>query len=81
MVEAPCGSIFIWANGDLDYPRKLAAFLNRDDLRIVSAEMTRETRRFFGLTFPAVVVDHFCQEKLTPRGRELIYALTQMTRP
>lgn len=34
--EAPHGSVFVWVNGNLDYPIQLAKHLGRDDIKIVS---------------------------------------------
>jgi len=57
MKEAPRNAIFIWVNGHLDYPRKLAHSLSRDDLKIVSPEWLAD-ERWRGLRRP-VVVDHY----------------------
>lgn len=36
MREAPRDAIYVWVNSYLDYPRSLARFLGREDLKIVS---------------------------------------------
>lgn len=36
MIDAPRRSIFVWCNTSLWYPRELARYLGRTDLRIVS---------------------------------------------
>lgn len=59
MQDAPNGAIYVWVNGQLDYPRRLAENLNRTDLVIVSPGSVRlETvvgRRV------ALIVDHACR--------------------
>jgi hypothetical protein len=41
MMEAPHGAIYVWLNGRLDYPRRLADHIGRRDLVIVSAGSVR----------------------------------------
>ena len=36
MENAPDGAVFVWCNGHLDYPKRLAEHLGRKDLRIES---------------------------------------------
>lgn len=33
--EAPKGAVFVWVNSDIGYPKRLAWFLGRHDLKIV----------------------------------------------
>lgn len=35
LLEAPENSIYVWVNGKVDYPKRLAAHLGRDDIKIV----------------------------------------------
>ena len=57
MQDAPRGSLFVWCNGLLGYPRRLAQELGRDDLRIV-APHDLCGQRLAGLEFPAAILDH-----------------------
>lgn len=57
MIEAPEYAVFVWENGDLEYPRDLARHLQRDDLEIVSPHWL-DNRRWIGLKLTGVVVDH-----------------------
>jgi hypothetical protein len=62
MKAAPAGEFFVWCNGDLRYPKALAANLGRSDLRIVSPDEVR-----FGCLYGhrgSVLVDHAAE--LTP---------------
>lgn len=55
MREAPVKAIFVWCNENRTYPRALARYLGRTDLRILSPEaIEHEMRGFRG----EVVVDH-----------------------
>lgn len=56
MLNAPKGATFIWCNHQLDYPRRLAKHLGRDDLMIVGPEWI-EDRRWAGLDLTALVRD------------------------
>lgn len=55
--NAPIGAIFVWVNGHLYYPRKLAESLGRQDLRIFSPGSV-ENGALRGLRVTAVIVDH-----------------------
>lgn len=57
MILAPEGSIYIWCNKHLDYPKQLARDLGRPDLRIVSPNWV-STDRWVGMEYPALIVDH-----------------------
>lgn len=62
MQEAPRGAIFVWCNGQLSFPRHLAAKLGRSDLRIEGPGFFDiRVPRFKGVTTP-VVVDHAAHE-------------------
>lgn len=63
MQNSPKGSVFVWVNGHLDYPKQLARKLQREDLRIVSPGWLAD-ERWQGLEYPALVLDHACD--LTP---------------
>ena len=56
MRSAKPGSIFVWPNGNLDYPRKLAKSLGRDDLRIVSPSHLRSDELYDRQR--SIVIDH-----------------------
>lgn len=55
--NAPLGAAFVWVNGDLHYPRKLAESLGRKDLRMFSPGSVGNGA-LRGLRLPAVIVDH-----------------------
>ena len=57
MLHAPHGSVFVWLNGQLDYPKRIAQRIGRDDLRFVSLEMVRRGA-LRGLRLTGLVVDH-----------------------
>lgn len=57
MLGAPRGSVYVWVNHHLGYPRSLAAQLGRSDLEIVSPSQVTPWL-FRGREIPAVVVDH-----------------------
>ena len=67
MTEAPRDAIFVWCNGHLDYPRRLAQHLGRKDLRIEGP--TFFENRWRGLRRP-VVVDHAAARMMTRQQRE-----------
>lgn len=56
MLAAPKGATFIWVNHHLDYPKRLAKHLGRDDLMIVSPEWIGD-KRWAGLDLTALVRD------------------------
>lgn len=56
MRDARVGAVFIWCNDDLEYPRALAARLNRRDLQIIGPLRGIET--LYGRRRASVVVDH-----------------------
>lgn len=55
MQEAPKGAIFIWCNAEVRYAERLARYLGRDDLIIVSPGRFEDVAR--GRRIP-VVMDH-----------------------
>ena len=57
MLSAPKGSLFIWCREDTSYPKHLAYYLGRSDLKIVSPGHL-EGHSLRGLRVPAVIVDH-----------------------
>lgn len=57
MLDAKVGSVFIWCNGHLDYPKELARRLHRKDLRIERPSWL-SSNRWRGMRFPGIVVDH-----------------------
>lgn len=59
MRNSPKRAVFVWVNSHLDYPKRLAAKLGREDLEIVSPNWL-STAQWIGRTFPALVLDHAC---------------------
>ena len=57
MIAAAEGSLFIWCNSALDYPRALARRLGRRDLFIVGPD-DLDRRGDLRRRWPAIVVDH-----------------------
>ena len=57
MRNAPVGSVYVWVNGILDYPRELAKKIHRDDLLIVSPDWLSD-QRWVGLRLSGITVDH-----------------------
>jgi len=56
MEAAPKGSVFVWCNGQTDYPIRLARKIGREDLQIKAPTWLEE--RWIGLELTGVVVDH-----------------------
>lgn len=63
LINAPPNAIFIWCNTRTDYPRKLAAELNRRDIKIVSPGWI-EGIGPYGINFNDVVIDHMAEEMM-----------------
>lgn len=53
MINAPQGAIYVWESSDIDYPKRLAHWLHRDDLTIYA-----HCRLDFCAVRKHVVVDH-----------------------
>lgn len=66
--DAPIGAVFVWCNAHVDYPKKLAKELGREDLKIVPRDWL--DNRWRGLELTAIVVDH--ATKLSDRECELL---------
>ncbi len=73
MREAPAGAIFIWCNGQLDYPCRLAHHLGRTDLEIFGLGMLDRPDRFFGRNSIHIVLDHAAVP--SPRQRAMLAEL------
>ena len=58
MENAPNEAIFIWCNQHLDYPKRLARELGREDLQIYSPGVLSDAHRFAGMEISGVVIDH-----------------------
>ena len=56
MEAAPKAAVFVWCNGNTDYPRLLARKIGREDLQIKSPSWLEDRWRELELT--GVVVDH-----------------------
>jgi len=68
MEEAPKDAVYVWCNHCLDYPKHLARFIKREDLKIVPPDwITNE--RWQGQTLTGLVVDHATWSHLSPRSR------------
>lgn len=59
MLLAPKNAIFVWQNRRLHYPKSLAYFLGRRDLKIVSQEWLGSYRSR-GVDLSRIVFDHYC---------------------
>lgn len=57
MRAAKKGSVYVWVNHHLDYPKQLARKLGREDLVIVSPEWLRSAQ-WRGRQFPDIMLDH-----------------------
>lgn len=57
MQAAPHGSVFVWCNAQLLYPKQLAVALGRKDLDVVSPSWL-EQDRWRGRTLTGLEVDH-----------------------
>lgn len=59
METAPIGSLFIWVNARLDYPKLLAARLGRTDLQIISpGKLEQGAIALRGQRFSSILIDH-----------------------
>lgn len=63
MQRAPQGSVYVWVNSRLDYPRQLANHIGRGDLQIVSPDWIHP-RNCCGV-YIHVTIDHAAISKLT----------------
>jgi hypothetical protein len=57
MKDAPEKAVFIWCNGALDYPKRLARDLGRTDLEIVAPSWL-DYESWRGRHLTGIVVDH-----------------------
>ena len=60
MRDCAQSAIYVWVNGQLDYPKRLALHLGRSDLRIVSPSFL-SNYQFAGLRMTDLVLDHACE--------------------
>lgn len=67
MKHAKPSAIFIWCNGNLQYPKELAKKLGREDLRIFRLSAL-DSDQLRGLDYPQIIIDH--AGELTDRQRE-----------
>lgn len=56
MLEAPPNAIFVWHSADVSYPRRLARYLDREDLTIVPSSTIRNG--IANSTRLQIVLDH-----------------------
>lgn len=61
MLAAPKDAYYVWCNERLDYPRRLAQHLGRNDLKIIAPADLRYLRMPLSGGRPAVAVDHFAR--------------------
>jgi hypothetical protein len=57
MQRAPKGAIYIWCNSHLDYPKRLASQLGRQDLVLVRPDWLSD-RRYMGQRLSGIIIDH-----------------------
>lgn len=77
MQAAPLNAVFVWCNQHLDYPKKLARRIGRDDLKIVAPNWLDD--RWMGVEILGLVIDHAAFDMLTQRQQDMIpYALTRV---
>ena len=57
MIRAKTGAVFVWPNYNIDYPKALARYLGRTDLKIVSPIWLNMP--ILG-AYSDVVIDHAC---------------------
>lgn len=73
MKSAPQGAVFVWRNGQIEYPIALAKKIGREDL-VVKPMSWLEPRNVMGRTLPGLVLDH-AAPMLSDAGYEaLMYA-------
>ena len=65
---APKGAVYVWVNNRLNYPKRLALDLGREDLEIVAPSWL-EYNRFMGRIMSGLILDHAVN--LTDRQREV----------
>ena len=59
MKSAPIGAVFVWYNDHIDYPERLAVYLQRGDLKILRlSTLDHGAQTLRGIEFFGVVVDH-----------------------
>jgi len=80
MRSAPRGATYVWVNDELTYPRDLARFLRRTDLRIVSP-LALTDGRLLGLHVDQLVVDHAAKLNLRPEEAAALRHLTARRAP
>jgi hypothetical protein len=61
--NCPKGSIFIWCTNDTWYPKRLAAKIDRGDIRVERASILdgNDWQKYLGMELPAVITDHALQ--------------------
>jgi hypothetical protein len=60
MLSAPKDSVYVWCNGQLNYPKRIAGEYGREDLEIVSPSFLRWSHRVQGRELSGLVIDHAC---------------------
>ena len=67
MLNASEGAFYVWFSDNTSYPQKLATFLNRSDLKIIT--LTEMYNRPWRGTTKQVVVDHRAEMHMNFRPR------------
>lgn len=67
---APAGSIYIWPNAMISYPRALAEHIGRRDLSFHGPDWLANPRNVLCLRGGAIVIDH--ATRLGPEGEQAI---------
>ena len=57
MQNAPKDAIYVWVNSRLDYPKRLAESIGRNDLQIVTPYWF-DSEKWRGRKFSEIIVDH-----------------------
>ena len=68
MQSSPKGAIYLWCNDSIQYPKELAARLDRSDLRIVKRSWLETSHGIHG----DLVVDHAFNAVRPPTDREKV---------
>jgi hypothetical protein len=58
MKESPINAIFVWCDKDLTYPKLLASYIDRVDLKIVSPGWLEHASNWRGRKISGINTDH-----------------------
>lgn len=79
MKNAPKNAIFVWHSDNTEYPKALARSIDRNDLKIVGPSCIN-SRKWLGLNYSAVVVDHYAYLEMTRETRLNVTAMSYKAR-